>query len=174
MQNITQKLKDRFAKSSESDNRSAERQAWLDALRYFYNNAMRYDMRAKARKIEHLLVDIFDIEDMHPEQEYPTEKLERLYMPIIIKSLNRLIEMEKTNVVGENKEEMVKSITELLNDSTTALAEMRDKMYSNDVFDTTADIKVLRTIMRQDGLLTEDEMIAVNRELTSNQQHTND
>lgn len=138
-----------------------ERQYVLDSIRMFYRNVDRLDMRTKARRAEQLLVSIYDREDTQPEQMAHTEKLKKTYLPITIKSLNRYLEMQNNHLEGESLEEMGEAITELLNSVTTALMEIRDKMYEDDMTDISIDVNVLQTLMKQDGLLSKDELNAI-------------
>jgi hypothetical protein len=110
-------------------------------------------MRAKARKIEHLLIMIFDREDSNPSQKKKTSRLIRTYLPTITKAMARYVEMQKGDLQGEGRDQMQKSINELLNLSVQAFAEIQDKMYSDDVIDTSVDVKVLKTLMQQEGLV---------------------
>jgi len=130
-----------------------DRQYYIDKIRDFYKTVDRYDMRAKARKIEHLLIMIFDREDSNPSQKKKTSRLIRTYLPTITKAMARYVEMQKGDLQGEGRDQMQKSINELLNLSVQAFAEIQDKMYSDDVIDTSVDVKVLKTLMQQEGLV---------------------
>ena len=133
-----------------------DRQYYIDKIRDFYKTVDRYDMRAKARKIEHLLIMIFDREDSNPNQKKKTSRLIRTYLPTITKAMDRYAEMQKGDLQGEGRDQMQKSVNELLNLSVQALAEIQDKMYSDDVIDTSVDVKVLKTLMQQEGLISDD------------------
>lgn len=133
------------------------RQHYIDKIRRFYNSVDRYDMRAKARKIEHLLIMVFDREDSNPEQKRRTSRLLSTYLPTITKAMDRYVEMQKGDLQGTSRDQMQKSVNELLNMSVQALSEIQEKMYADDVIDTSIDVKVLKTIMQQEGLISDED-----------------
>ena len=129
------------------------RQHYIDKLRSFYNSVDQYDMKAKARRVEHLLIMIFDREDSHPEQKKKSTRLIGTYLPTLSKALDRYIEMQNGELKGEGREQMQKSINELLNLSIQAFTEIQEKMYADDVIETSVDIKLMKTLMQQEGLV---------------------
>ena len=133
------------------------RQFYIDKIRVFYNTVDRYDLKAKARRVEHLLIMIFDREDNHPEQKKKTTRLVRTYLPTITKALDRYVEMQEGQLGGEGREQMQDSINELLNLSIQAFTDIQEKMYSDDVIETSVDIKVLKTLMQQEGLVDDND-----------------
>lgn len=135
------------------------RQYYIDKIRRFYKSVDRYDMRAKARKIEHLLILIFDREDSNPEQKRRTSRLLSTYLPTITKAMDRYVEMQKGDLQGEGREQMQKSVNELLNLSIQALSEIQEKMYADDVIDTSVDVKVMKTLMQQEGLISDTDFL---------------
>ena len=142
-------------------NTNKERRDALDCIEVFCRDVNRLDMRTKARRVEQLLISIFDREDSRPEQMAHTEKLKKTYLPITLKSLNRYLEMQNNQIEGESFDEMGIAITRLLNSITVAMTEIREKMFEDDMTGISIDVNVLQTLMKQDGLLSKDELNAI-------------
>lgn len=106
----------------------------------------------KLNTTEKLLTDIFARVKEHPEQMKNCHKLMDYHLPTMLKLVEAYGEYDKVSVPGDDiikaKEEIEKTI-DVINQ---AFTELLNRLFRDSVWDVTADAKVLKSMLSQDGL----------------------
>lgn len=101
---------------------------------------------------EKILEDIFKRLGEHPEQMKNCHKLMDYHLPTMLKLVEAYAEYDKVSVPGPEiikaKEEIEKTI-DVINE---AFTELLNRMFQDSVWDVTADAKVLKSMLTQEGL----------------------
>ena len=83
------------------------------------------------------------------------------YMPTTLKLLSNYYQMETQGVKGENIAQTMLSTEKMLDAVVSGFKKMIDSLFSNNAMDAEADIKVMETLMKRDGLMTDGNVLAV-------------
>ena len=73
------------------------------------------------------------------------------YIPSVMKLMTVYEDMEKQPIQGENISGTCREIEDSMDTINNALEVMYDEMFQEDAFDVSADIRVLRAMLAQDG-----------------------
>ena len=111
----------------------------------------------KLSKLEQLLNEIFNRVNEHPEQMDKCGKLMDYYLPTMIKLVEAYAEYDKVSAPGPDIISAKAEIENTLGIINQAFVELLNKLYQNSVWDVKSDAKVLQTMLRQEGL-TSDEL----------------
>ena len=111
----------------------------------------------KLSKLEQLLNEIFNRVNEHPEQMDKCDKLMDYYLPTMIKLVEAYAEYDKVSAPGPDIISAKAEIENTLGIINQAFVELLNKLYQNSVWDVKSDAKVLQTMLRQEGL-TSDEL----------------
>jgi len=74
------------------------------------------------------------------------------YMPIIVKILNSYMRIEKNRLKGGNAEETKAQISKIMPFIRKGFEKELDNMFTDEMVDITADVKVLESMLSKDGL----------------------
>lgn len=107
---------------------------------------------AKLTRCENILNEIFNRVKEHPEQIDNCRKLMDYYLPMIIKLVEAYAEYDKVSHPGEDIISAKKDIENTLDITNQSFTELLNKLYMDSVWDVKSDAKVLKTMLRQEGL----------------------
>lgn len=110
--------------------------------------------REKVATIRRLVEAIFRFRDEHPETEESLRRFETYYLPTLLQLLRRHRELcgADSDVARETRKEITKGLDTVI----TAFRGVLDDLSSRIRTDARADMHVMETMMRQDGLLGRD------------------
>lgn len=114
-------------------------------------------MREKVNELILISERIFQYNERYPESIEGSYKFMEYYLPTTVKLLNSYIEYDKLEVKGENIKSAIYDIEMSVDTINKAFAKFLDDLYEDSTFDIQADINVMKTVMKRDGLI-EDEM----------------
>ncbi|MCQ2437594.1 MAG: 5-bromo-4-chloroindolyl phosphate hydrolysis family protein [Clostridia bacterium] len=114
-------------------------------------------------RIGDLTSGIFSVVRMHPEQEAEVRKFMDYYLPTTLKLLNNYALMEKQSYQGENITTARKKIEGVLDTLVTAFERLSDNLFSASAMDIDADVSVLETMVKSDGLVKSGPTLTLNR-----------
>ena len=98
-------------------------------------------------------------------EEYKMERKEKLkqtrqfmnyYLPTTIKLLEQYVQLQNVGMKGENIENGMRQIEDLLDKVIVAFQKQLDSLFERDVIDITADIQVMEQMMAGQGLTESD------------------
>ena len=110
------------------------------------------NVSARIVEIEGITRKIFDLVKEKPEKENELKSFMSYYLPTTLKLLRSYSVFEKQGVQGENIESAKNDIERILDTLVKGFQAQLDRMFREDAMDISADIEVLETMMKQDGL----------------------
>ncbi len=114
------------------------------------------DLRRSTDSICATLDKMLDHIDAHPQQAGQMKKFMQYYLPVLLKILKRYDEIENKELTSAESRQLLISITKTAKDLEIAFQNKLNELFSGDVMDADAEIKVLDTMLRNDGLLKDD------------------
>jgi len=90
-----------------------------------------------------------------PDKFTKNRKIFSYYIPTTVNIIDRYDEIEDQNLTGEKVIEYKKKAKEIINMLDVAYGNMLNNIYEHDMLDTTADMEVLNSIIKMEGLQSE-------------------
>ena len=155
----------------------SEKQGYIVFLNSFCEKVPEYDLKAKGRMIQKLLVDIFEAVRLDPDLESKTGRLMNIYLPNVRSTMHSYMQAVSGVTAGgaagytasgrsENTaggaaggtstgkiEELRKSLHETLNILIKALNELIRRFHSDSADESNVNLDILKKFMQEDGLL---------------------
>ena len=111
------------------------------------------ELSAKIDELEDISRRIFTTVADKPEKAPQIRRFMEYYLPTVLKMLTNYRKLTERQVTGENADKMKKTVEDAMDVVLEAFSKQHDQLYKADVLDVTSDVKVLETLLRQDGLL---------------------
>jgi len=111
-----------------------------------------YAVSERIYRIEEHTQNIFDYVTEHPEAMNQIRTFMNYYLPTTLKLLSSYSRIEQMGVAGENMKESKEKIESILDLLVTGFEQQVDQLFKHESMDISSEIKVLETMMRQDGL----------------------
>lgn len=118
----------------------------------------------KIDRIELLTAEIFRYLEKHPEREGELRTFMDYYLPQTLKILETYAHLEAQGVQTENIRKAKGQIGDMLDQLIGSYERQLDKLFHSDVLDISADIEVMRQMLRSDGLSTEEPELQTDRQ----------
>lgn len=106
----------------------------------------------KIERLENTATKIFDYVQEHPEKEQEIHKFMRYYLPTTLRLLRTYDEMKAQNISGDTINNAMSDIKKALDTIDTAFENLLDGLFESDAMNISADIKVMNTMLMQEGL----------------------
>ncbi len=106
--------------------------------------------------MEGLLNDILNRVKEHPDQMNSCHKLMNYYIPTMLKLVEAYAEYDKVKVPGQDIINAKDEIEKTLDTINEAFVQLLNRLFQDSVWDVTADAKVLKTMLQQEGLAEDD------------------
>ena len=116
------------------------------------------EVSRKIDRIEDLTRKIFAILEERPEKEPQLYSFLNYYLPTTLKALENYARLEAQGIETASIREAKQKINNMLDELADGYEKQLDRLFENDVIDISADIEVMRQMLRKDGL-TEDEIL---------------
>ena len=107
--------------------------------------------------LEEVTSKIVDCIVEKPKKRNQVKKFFNYYLPTTLKLLNSYDRMDDVGISGENIDGTKGSIETLMDTALAAFDKELDALYGDEAIDVTSDIKVMESMLAQDGL-TDDEL----------------
>lgn len=124
----------------------------LDELRAVNNAIPDEVMSDKISRLEAVSAKIFEQAKSDPDKLPKMRKFMDYYLPTSLKLLKTYAELEAQNVEGENITESKHRIEQTMDMLVHAFETQLDQLFQDDAMDVSADIDVMRNMLRADGL----------------------
>ena len=131
----------------------SKKQGYLVSIRSFCETVREYDLRAKARRLESIVIDIFDLMAAQPDLRAQTRKFMVVYLPTVNRALDDYQEALAGNCRGEELEELRDKTHETLNLAITAFRKLKAKMEGGDREASDVDLDIMKKFMEEEGLI---------------------
>ncbi len=111
----------------------------------------------KLFRLEAITLKIFEYISKHPEKLDQVDKFMTYYMPTVTKLVGAYQEFDAQPIQGDNIKGAKLEIEQMLDTVCAAFENVLDGLFAENALDISADISVMETMLRQDGL-TKDEI----------------
>lgn len=118
-----------------------------------------YKVSAQLKQIEILTASIIDQVEKQEDRLKQTRQVMNYYLPTTIKLLEQYVQLQNVGLRGENIENGMKRIEDLLDKVIVAFQKQLDSLFERDVIDITADIQVMEQMMASEGLTAEEDFV---------------
>ena len=112
-----------------------------------------YDLRAKARELESVIIDIFDIMEEKPELTGRTRKFMVVYLPTVNRMMNDYQKASSRNVNGQDVGELRDRTHEAMNVAIVAFGKLKEELTRSDVEESEVDLDIMKSFMKEEGLI---------------------
>ncbi len=110
---------------------------------------------AKIRELASRTRQIYTIVVEKPEKKSQIRRFSHQYLPMTLKLLDHYATLERTGLDGDNVTRSREEIVRVLDVIVTAFEKQLDALYQAETLDISADITVLKAILKQNGLTDE-------------------
>lgn len=131
-------------------------QAYMERLRELNIQIPGEVISNKLYKLDYLLKRIFQTLREHPEQSDQMRRFMEYYLPTTVKLVESYAEFDSAGVEGENIRTAKEEIEKTMDTINEAFEKLLDDLYQDAAFEASADAKVLKTVLAQDGYMKSD------------------
>lgn len=111
-----------------------------------------YKISAQLKQIEILTASIIDQVEKKEDKLKSVRQFMNYYLPTTIKLLEQYVQMQNMGLKGENIENGMKQIEDMLDKVIVAFQKQLDDLFERDIVDITAEIQVMERMMASQGL----------------------
>lgn len=111
-----------------------------------------YKISAQLKQIEILTASIIDQVEKKEDKLKSVRQFMNYYLPTTIKLLEQYVQMKNVGLKGENIENGMKQIEDMLDKVIVAFQKQLDDLFERDIVDITAEIQVMERMMASQGL----------------------
>ena len=113
-------------------------------------------MSQKISRLEEVSERIFALAQKDPDKKAQLQKFMNYYLPTTLKLLNSYDKLSRQRVKGENIQKTMFEIEGMMETIAGAFEKQLDSLFDDDALDIAADISVMESILKQEGLSGED------------------
>lgn len=113
------------------------------------------EISRKLDVLENLLQEIFTGLRKHPEQMNKMQKTMDYYLPTMLKMVEAYKEYDSIRNPGEQIRKAKIEIEQTLDTINEAFIQLQENLFRDSVWDVTSDAKVLKTMLKQEGLASD-------------------
>lgn len=95
---------------------------------------------------------IFEYLDKHPTKREKARMFENHYFPTTVKILESYASFEKSGVRGENVDQAMRQVEQILDTLIRCYEKQLDCLYADEALNLTAEVKVIENLLAQEGL----------------------
>lgn len=115
-------------------------------------------MTKRIDRMEAASADIFAYITEHPEKAAEIRRFMNYYLPTTLKLLNSYDKLSRQRVKGENIQKTMFEIEGMMETIAGAFEKQLDSLFDDDAMDIAADISVMESILKQEGLSDDENM----------------
>lgn len=116
------------------------------------------ELSQKIARIEELTAKIFKLLEERPEKAGELRGFMSYYLPQTLKILESYSKLEAQGIEGENIAGAKQKIESMMDKLVDGYETQLDKLFADDVLDISADLKVMESMLEQDGLTADNEL----------------
>lgn len=107
----------------------------------------------KINELEDIARRIFATVADKPDKAPQIRRFMSYYLPTVLKMLGNYRKLDERGVTGENANKMKATVENAMDVVVGAFKKQHDQLYQAEALDVSADVQVLETLLKQDGLL---------------------
>ena len=136
-----------------------ERNIAISEMRRLNANIENEKISRQIDDLEYTTSKIFDHVIAHPDKASQITKFLNYYLPTTMKLLNTYDRMGSQGVEGANISGTMKKVEDTLDMVVEAFHKQLDTLFAGEALDVSADIKVMESLMKTEGLAGDDNQI---------------
>lgn len=130
-----------------------EGRAYMERLRQLNVEIPGEVISNKLYQLDYLLQRIFMVLKEHPDKCPQMRKFMDYYLPTTVKLVESYADFDRAGIQGDNIMTAKAEIEKTMDTINQAFEKLLDDMYQDAAFEATADAKVLKTVLAQDGYM---------------------
>ena len=142
----------------EQDDRAVAIRGYKETLADQLKRAKTEEIKGRIRSLLPLLESIEHAISGNPDRIEDLNKFADYYTPTTIKLVEHYIQFESSAVATDAIRRAMQDILRSLDTVIDAYKKLLDSLYSDDLLEMQAEMNVMETVLRQDGLLEKDEI----------------
>ena len=131
---------------------------YLKQLREVNNRIPDAVMSERISRMENASADIFAYIAEHPDKAAQIRRFMNYYLPTTLKLLTSYDKLSRQRVKGENIQKTMFEIEGMMETIAGAFEKQLDSLFGDDAMDIAADISVMESILKQEGLSGDEEL----------------
>ena len=132
----------------------------LDRIRALNETIRDPQLSNRIYQIEGLCEKIFQVVESQPEKQPQIRSFMQYYLPATLRLLDTYSALEAQRVRGETIDEAMRGVEEMAGTLAEAFKKQLDRLFTGEALDVSAEIRVLETMLRRDGLMGDDPFSA--------------
>lgn len=144
--------------SPEMEELKKERDRAISEMRRLNDNIKDEKISAQIDHLEDTTTKIFDVVMEKPEKLPQIRRFLNYFLPTTIKLLNAYDRADSTGISGSNIDMTKEKVQEMLDEIVKAFDKQLDALFGDEALDVSADIKVMESMLAQEGLSDNDNM----------------
>ena len=138
------------------DDRAKALTDYGDELSGYKSATTSAELKARIERLEKLLASIDHAVEGDPRRVEELNKFTDYYAPTTMKLIHRYIQFESSSVITDSIRSTMSDILHSLDTVTAAYEKLLDTLYKDDLLELKAEMNVMQTVMKQDGLFDQD------------------
>lgn len=138
------------------DDRAKALTDYGDKLSEYKSVTTSAELKARIERLEKLLASIDHAVEGDPRRVEELNKFTDYYAPTTMKLIHRYIQFESSSVITDSICSTMSDILHSLDTVTAAYEKLLDTLYKDDLLELKAEMNVMQTVMKQDGLFDQD------------------
>lgn len=138
------------------DDRAKALTDYGDKLSEYKSATTSAKLKARIERLEKLLASIDHAVEGDPRRVEELNKFTDYYAPTTMKLIHRYIQFESSSVITDSIRSTMSDILHSLDTVTAAYEKLLDTLYKDDLLELKAEMNVMQTVMKQDGLFDQD------------------
>lgn len=138
------------------DDRAKALTDYGDKLSEYKSTTASAELKARIERLEKLLASIDHAVEGDPRRVEELNKFTDYYAPTTMKLIHRYIQFESSSVITDSIRSTMSDILHSLDTVTAAYEKLLDTLYRDDLLELKAEMNVMQTVMKQDGLFDQD------------------
>lgn len=138
------------------DDRAKALTDYGDKLSEYKSATTSAELKARIERLEKLLASIDHAVEGDPRRVEELNKFTDYYAPTTMKLIHRYIQFESSSVITDSIRSTMSDILHSLDTVTAAYEKLLDTLYKDDLLELKAEMNVMQTVMKQDGLFDQD------------------
>lgn len=137
-----------------------DEEAAIAEMRRLDDNIEDETISAQIVHLEEVTAKIVNYVVAHPDKKNQVRRFFNYYLPTSIKLLNSYDRMDDTGIAGVNIDGTKGQVEEMMAKALDAFDNQLDSLYADEAMDVSTEIKVMESLLTQEGLAGTDEILA--------------
>lgn len=137
-----------------------DEEAAIAEMRRLDDNIEDEKISAQIVHLEEVTAKIVSFVVAHPDKKNQVRRFFNYYLPTSIKLLNSYDRMDETGIAGTNIDGTKGQVEEMMDKALEAFDNQLDSLYADEAMDVSSEIKVMESLLTQEGLSGTDEIMA--------------